>query len=208
MKRLNLPLWAFVIAAFIVDFGAFAASEDESLYYATQPAVSPLANFEARLTGGHDFSNPYLHLHSINGSVLWLASPYLSLGIEASKFYSTKRQSALVLEQELGAYGFQAIAANPDWSAAIVARVTPFSGLVNFFGMQVVPASISLIAKGGLVKHELYRPGPLLGTGLEVLLGFGSRWAVLFAATWEADRPIDREWESRAGFRLGPVVRF
>ncbi len=208
MKQAYGLLLALLFGAFIAPCGAVAAPEDDALYYATQPAVTPAADFEARLLGGHDFSNPYLHVHSINGSLMWLASPYFSFGLEVSKFYTTKRQSAAVLEKELGAFGFQAVAATPDWSTTAVARITALSGLVNFFGMQVVPAGISLIIKGGVVKHELYPPGPLVGTGLEVLLGFGSQWGVLFAASWEVDRPENREWESRAGFRIGPVVRF
>ncbi len=199
---------ALLLALFIAAGGAEAATEDEALYYATEPAVNPAADFEVRLSSGHDYSNPYLSIYPISGGIMWLASPYLSFGFEVSKFYSTQRQSVAALENALGDFGFQVVPAAPDWSAAAVARITPLSGLVNFFGRRVVPASISLIVKGGTVKHTLYPPGPFFGTGLEVFMGMGRQWGVILALNWEVERPENREWVSRAGFRIGPSVRF
>jgi hypothetical protein len=197
------------VVSLFVSTALFAASDEaSSLYYEIDsPAANPTP-FEVRFNFGYDFSNPYLQTYAAGGGVHWLASKYFGFGIDAAKYASSKRDSTRALESTLGDFGFQVLPGEPDWSTAAVFRLTPFAGLINFFSWKIIPVDICLLGKAGIIRYTAYGMGFLYGAGLEVNLGFGKNWGVFLAASWEDDRVINLNHQSRVGFRVGPKVRF
>lgn len=215
MKARNLFGWWLVVLAILPRFAAAGdaasppANNDEGLYYAVDKAFDTTSKVEARLTLGYDISNPYLQVLNGQAGFLYLASPYLGVGLEAMGATSSKRQTAIDLEGELARHGYKLAAYAPEYGLTALARVTPVAGLVNLLSSQVVRAEISLLGRAGAVNYgpEL-GTGPSLGFGLEIGIRTKTGFGVVTAITWDWDKVSDIPWQSRTGFRIGPSFRF
>ena len=201
--------WA--VLGLSLAFGLFAKSamaSDNELYYAAEKPFLSNAKWEVRLAGGYDFSNPYLNVYSGTVGAFYLIDRSLSPGIEVSGFSSSKRGSAQELEDKFSQYNIKINAIAPQYSAAAVFRLTPISGVVNFFSSTTLMADIHILARAGIIQYETVDIGPMFGTGLELQMEMSSHWGFAAAILWDIEKPGGQSWQTRTGFRVGPSLRF
>ena len=183
-------------------------SHDEQLYYAVERQFPANKKIEARTAFAYDFSNPYLHMMGGQAAVFYSVSRYVALGLEGSLYTTDRKGSANQLEQELKRHGYRLKTAAPEYGGHAILRLTPFSGVVNFFSSNVMQADVSLLLRSGAMSYVGLGWGPSLGTGFEVNLRTPSGFGLLAGLTWDWDRTSDATWQSRAGVRVGPTFRF
>jgi hypothetical protein len=206
----------FLTALFVFSSSAIAEtdkreekdSENTQLYYAAKATFAEPKIVELRLGGGYDLSNPYLNVFSAQGSVYFLASSEWAFGIEGTKYLSSKRSSTTALENELAAYAYTVKAFEPDYSVIGLVRVTPISGLVNFFSQRILQADISLIGRAGVIQYKTLNLGPVMGLALETHIGISPRFGVHSSIQWDLEKPGSYDWQWRSGFRIGPSFKF
>lgn len=187
---------------------ARALSAQPELFYEVPAPYSEDASWETRLDAGYDFSNPYLNVYAFRVGGYRILSPIFAAGLEGTLFTTTNKPATKTLEDTLRPYGYETQALAPQWSTAAVLRVTPLSGLLNVFRRQAWSAEISLLLRAGAIQYQQVGTAPLFGTGLEVSLGVAKNVGVHADINWDADALPSRDWQSRVGFRVGPVVRF
>ena len=204
---MRTPQFSLLAILWLCAISCFANTDEDTLFYSTESSYDR-QNWESRLLGGFDFSNPYLNLYSAGLGQYWSIDRTFAIGAEASTFFSTERESTKALSRELGPFGYEIQALAPEWTAVFVARTTPLSGMVNFFSSRAIPLDLSVLLRGGWQKYRGLRPGALVGTGLEVQLCLTPHLGLHAALLWDGDKPQNRPWQSRVGFRLGPSVRF
>lgn len=180
-----------------------AQGAEEDLYYLSR-ATFDQANAELQLSGGYDFSNPYIWIYSGSATAYWLESPVWAVGMEISKFGSYDRQTFKALQE---AFSADIGVIRPSWAVAAVGRLTPLSGMVNLFSKSILMVDVGLVGRFGIIRYEQIDAGAMLGCGLEIGIGVTQSWGVHLNVDWNADRPSGLPWESRVGFRMGPVFR-
>lgn len=205
LLRMIMKRWFFLVV--LLNAVGTAADQSTSYYHVARAPFAQAGTVEIRPSGGYDFSNPYFHLYSINLGAVWLASPMISAGLEFSKFTGDKRNSALALEKELGDYGFTVDTLIPRFCASIALRLVPLAGMVNFFTTRVLMVDFGLLARGGFIKYSDGSAGPLVGASVEVGVRPSPAVGVHLILLWDGEKPKDRSWQSRVGFRVGPSFR-
>ncbi len=206
----------FLAVVFVFASPAFAETdkredkdaENTQLYYAAKATFAEPKILELRLGGGYDLSNPYLNVFSAQGSAYFLASSEWAFGIEGTKYLSSKRSSTTALENELSAYAYTVKAFEPDYSVIGLVRVTPISGLVNFFSQRILQADISLVGRAGIIQYKTLNLGPVMGLALETHIGITPRFGVHSSIQWDLEKPGSYDWQWRSGFRIGPSFKF
>lgn len=184
-------------------------TENSEVYYAAKSVFSEPKNFEFRLGTGYDLSNPYMNVFSMQASLYWIASGDFAFGFEGTKYFSSKRSSTETLESELSAYGYRVNVLSPSHSMVGLFRVTPISGLVNFFSSAILSADISVVGRFGMVNYEGQGNGPLVGLALETQVGITPTFGIHSSIQWDMEKPgSNNDWQWRSGFRIGPSLRF
>ncbi len=182
-------------------------SSDSDLYYVAEDTFGE-ATFETRLSGGHDFSNPFLNVFSAGAGVFWLANSSMAMGLEFTGYGSRLRGSMQQLDIELARSGYQLSAKYPEHTMVGVLRITPLSGMLNLLSFHILRVDMHLLARGGTVKYRDHALGPLLGTGVEVHFGVTPAFGIQASVLWDAEKLSDQNWQWRNGFRAGPTLRF
>jgi len=187
-----------------------AADENAALYYQAQTPFNTNTHFETALNFGYLFSDPYFNIATATVGGYYLFDRTFALGLEGTGYASWRSRTGRGMDDDLGPYGFSSHekSLHPQASGMVVARFTPISGMVNFFSSEFVLADISFLARAGGIKYRNLSPGPVVGTGLVVHLGFSPTWGVESALIWDGEKPPGRNWQSRVSFRAGPTVRF
>jgi hypothetical protein len=198
-------LWALVCPQ------VFAVVESSSsLYYSVASGFDSNAHpWETRLWGGYVFSDPYSQIWSARLEQLYSFDRTFAFGVGGGMENAQARSSTAVLEKDLGPYGFGISTTTPRARAYAIARLTPLTGLLNFFSERVVPVDIALVFRAGtsLFTGDLAW-GPYLGTGVEIRCTLSPTWGLQTALNWETEHPNQRPWQSHVGFMVGPSARF
>lgn len=200
------------LKGFIILLGAWIshshAEQGPPLHYVLENSFFQPRYFENSLSGGYDFSNPYLGIYSVTLQCLWAPINYFAVGVGFSRYQSKEKDAAATLRNEVDPIGYKLYALAPTHSVVGVVKITPLSGMLNVFSLHVWMAEISFLIRAGILDYDGLPEAPLIGTGLDIGLYFSLNWAMSIALLWDGDKPQDREWQSRVGFRLGPTVRF
>lgn len=204
----------FIAVAFWVPLAMAAtpdASEsfsDQGLYYAAEENFDSKSKFELRLGGGTDFSNSFLSIYPIAAGGLYFIDPKIAVGVEGTAFLNSKKGSAVSLADEMAREGYLMHAVGPQARAVGLFRVTPISGMVNFFSKDILKVDISLLARAGGIRYQVIGWGPTMGLGLETVLGITPRFGVSIAMHYDVEKPGSEDWLWRAGVMVGPTLRF
>jgi hypothetical protein len=195
-------------AAPVAQSDSDSDAQNSDLYYAAKSHFSEPKWFELRLGGGYDLSNPYLNIFSLQTSVYYLASADFAYGLEGTAYFSQKRSSTEILEQELNDFGYSVNTLSPEFSAVALFRITPISGLVNFFSSRILSADVSLIGRAGAIAYRTVGLGPVFGFALETHIGISPKLGVHSSIQWDFEKPGANAWQWRSGFRIGPSLKF
>jgi len=188
--------------------GFCATESDAGLYFATEEALTTDHKFEIRSNVGYDFSNSYLAIYPIELGALYIIDPSISVGLEGSLFVTEKKGSAEAFADELKKFGYNMHAIAPMAKTVGMVRVTPLSGMVNFFSQSILKIDLSLVARAGAIRYQTAGWGPTAGLGLETLIGMGSNFGLTISFHYDVDKPNTDDWLWRAGVLVGPSFRF
>lgn len=184
------------------------AEQGYPLHYVIEESFLEHRYFDISLSGGWGFSNPYLSIYSVNLGCLWAPVRHFAVGVGLSRYQSKEKEAAAILRDKVSPIGYKLYALAPTHSVAGVVKITPLSGMLNILSLHVWMAEISFLIHAGILDYDGLSESPLIGTGLDIGLYFSPGWGMSIALLWDVDKPQDREWQSRVGFRLGPTVRF
>lgn len=204
----RLAMCALVLGAFASAYSWADKSDNTELYYAAKSVFSEPKNFEFRLGGGYDLSNPYLNIFSGQATLYWLMNSEFAFGVEGTAYMASKRSSTVALENELSPFGYSVKALSPNYSVIGLFRVTPISGLVNFFSSRIISADVSLIGRAGTIQYKGLGMSPVVGLALETHLGITPTFGVHSSIQWDLEKPGSFDWQWRSGFRIGPSFKF
>ncbi len=185
-----------------------SADTDSGLFYAAEAAMNTDNNWELRLNAGQDFSNSFLNIYQVQAGAFWLLDPSISIGLEGGIFFHSKKGSAETITDPAAGLGYTYFALAPLAQTVAVFRITPLSGMVNFFSSGIVKIDVSLLARAGAIQYQTVGWGPCGGFGLETSVGVSKSFGFNVAFHYELDKPNTQNWLWRAGFSVGPTFRF
>lgn len=197
----------FTMASFAIGEDT-SASADAGLYYAAEESFDSKSDVELRLGAGQDFSNSFLSIYGFSGGALYLVDPHIAVGLEGTMYHNSRKGSATTLADEMAREGYLMHAVGPQARAVGLFRVTPISGMVNFFSKDIIKVDISLIARAGGMRYSVIGWGPTAGLGLETLLGITKTFGISIAMHYDVEKPGSEDWLWRAGVAIGPTIRF
>lgn len=185
-----------------------STSPDAGLYYAAEESFDANSNIELRLGAGQDFSNSFLSIYGFSAGALYLIDQHMAVGLEGTMYHNSRKGSAVTLADEMARQGYLMHAVGPQGRAVGMFRVTPISGMVNFFSKDILKVDISLIARAGGMRYQVVGWGPTAGVGLETLLGISKNFGISIAMHYDVEKPGSEDWLWRAGVAVGPTIRF
>ena len=184
--------------------------DDAEFFYMAEAPFVEGTKWETSLQPGYIFSDPYLNIATATASAYYMKQRGYAFGVELTGYSSWQSRAAQGMDSTLGDYGFASdqLTNRPVFGAVGVMRLTPMTGMLNFFSSRVVMTDISFLLRGGTVKYANLPLSPVVGTGVLIHLGFSADWGVDTALIWDFEHPANHNWQSRVGCRIGPTFRF